>query len=283
MRRIFIISLLIISALQSGIAQTVEGIIQDAETNKPLPFVNIGIPGKGIGTVAQGDGRFTLDLRGALPEDTIRISMIGYATEQRKAGDWMQSKQIIIALYPLDQQLAEVVVRPRDLKNVRLGNDYNSLAVQIGFVGDKEDTTDHNPPGAELGTIMKVRDGKMHYLDSCGINLANFTPDSAVIRINFYEVHNDEPDIILNREPIYATIYKGQRTLSIDLRPYDITADDDFVMAVEWLIDLKGKEEKILFCGGFVGSGIRYRTTSGDIWRKAPLSIGMWCAAKRER
>ena len=46
----FIFFLLIGSILQ---AQTmVFGKITDAEFNEPLPFVNIGIPGAGIGTVS---------------------------------------------------------------------------------------------------------------------------------------------------------------------------------------------------------------------------------------
>lgn len=263
-------------------AQTVQGVIKHAETLERIPFVSIGIPQKGIGTVAQADGSFVLKLQGAVPGDTIRISMIGFATEYRLAGDWMQKAQVEIALSPLDQLLDVVEVRPSNKKSFRAGNDFDSPFVQVGFVGKPGDTTEVNPPGAELGTIMRVKKNKKHYLDSCGIHMAQFTPDSAVLRINFYQLVDDEPTLLLNTQPIYATLYKDQRALTVDLRPYNMIAEDDFVMAIEWLVDLKGKEETILFCGGFIGAGIRYREVSLGEWKKAPIGIGMWCAGERD-
>lgn len=263
-------------------AQTVQGVIVHAETQERLPFVTIGIPGKGIGTVAQEDGRFSLRLDGAAADDTIRISMIGFATEIRKAGDWFGQASVQIALSPLDQQLDVLIVRPTDRKDFFAGNDFDKPYVQVGFVGDSEDSTVVNPPGAELGTIMRIKKNKRHYLDSCGINMSQFTPDSAILRINFYQIVDDAPSMLLNTQPIYATLYAGQSKLVVDLRPYNIIAEDDFVMAIEWLVDLQGKEEKVLFCGGFIGAGIRYREVSEGAWKKAPISIAMWCAGERD-
>lgn len=260
-------------------AQTITGMVRDLETGAPLPYATIGIPSRGMGTVAQGDGTFSLKINGTTDSDTVRVSMIGYATEQTTIGAWRKNASVEISLAPVDQQLLQVEVRPRDMKQVRLGNDYNTMAVQVGYSGGADDTVTVNTPGAELGTIMKVKDGRKYYLDSCGMNLTAFTPDSAVLRINFYQVHNDEPDILLNREPIYVTIYKNQSKVRLDLRPYDMVADDDFVMAAEWLVDLKGKEEKILFSGGFIGSGLRYRTNSESAWKKVPLGIAMFVDA----
>lgn len=273
---------LLVGGWMQAMAQTVEGVVSDAETGEALPFVTIGIPGKGIGTVAQYDGHFTLRLDGAVAGDTIRISMIGFATEIRKAGDWMEGKEVRIALSPLDQQLEVLVVRPTNRKTFFAGNDFDKPFVQVGFVGSADDTVAVNPPGAELGTIMRIKKHKKHYLDSCGINMSQFTPDSAILRINFYQIVDDEPTLLLNTKPIYATLYAGEPKLVVDLRPYNLVADDDFVMAIEWLVDLKGKEEKVLFCGGFIGAGIRYREASEGAWKKAPISIAMWCAGERD-
>jgi hypothetical protein len=263
----------------SAMAQTVTGVVRDLETGKPLPYVTIGIPNRGMGTVAQADGSFALKTDGTIDTDTIRISMIGYATETYTIGAWRKQMHVELALSPIDQQLQQVEVRPREMKQVRLGNDYHSMAVQVGYSGDGTDSTTANTPGAELGTIMKVKDGRKYYLDSLGMNFTAFTPDSAVLRINFYQVHNDEPDILLNREPIYITIYQNQSQVRLDLRPYDLVADDDFVMAAEWLVDLKGEEEKILFSGGFIGAGVRYRTNSESPWKKMPFGIAMFVDA----
>ena len=282
MKYVGVMTLLLTISMSVG-AQTITGTVHDIETGETLPFVTIGIPGHGLGTVAQADGKFSLRTDGAGDNDTIRISMIGYATEKTTVGAWRNKSQVDVFLSPIATQLDQVTVRPRDYKKVRLGNDYHTMTVQVGFNGGGEDTVEVNPPGAELGTIMKVKDGRKYFLDSCGMNLTAFTPDSAVLRINFYQLQNDEPDMLLNKEPIYVTIYKNQSEVRLDLRKYDIVAEDDFVMAAEWLVDLKGKEEKILFSGGFIGAGIRYRTNSASKWKKVPVGIAMFVDAVYEK
>ena len=282
MKYVGVMTLLLTISMSVG-AQTITGTVHDIETGETLPFVTIGIPGHGLGTVAQADGKFSLRTDGAGDNDTIRINMIGYATEKTTVGAWRKKSQVDVFLSPIATQLDQVTVRPRDYKKVRLGNDYHTMTVQVGFNGGGEDTVEVNPPGAELGTIMKVKDGRKYFLDSCGMNLTAFTPDSAVLRINFYQLQNDEPDMLLNKEPIYVTIYKNQSEVRLDLRKYDIVAEDDFVMAAEWLVDLKGKEEKILFSGGFIGAGIRYRTNSASKWKKVPVGIAMFVDAVYEK
>ncbi|HNK97605.1 MAG TPA: carboxypeptidase-like regulatory domain-containing protein [Chitinophagales bacterium] len=282
MKYVGVMTLLLTISMSVG-AQTITGTVHDIETGETLPFVTIGIPGHGLGTVAQADGKFSLRTDGAGDNDTIRISMIGYATEKTTVGAWRKKSQVDVFLSPIATQLDQVTVRPHDYKKVRLGNDYHTMTVQVGFNGGGEDTVEVNPPGAELGTIMKVKDGRKYFLDSCGMNLTAFTPDSAVLRINFYQLQNDEPDMLLNKEPIYVTIYKNQSEVRLDLRKYDIVAEDDFVMAAEWLVDLKGKEEKILFSGGFIGAGIRYRTNSASKWKKVPVGIAMFVDAVYEK
>ncbi|HNA58804.1 MAG TPA: carboxypeptidase-like regulatory domain-containing protein, partial [Chitinophagales bacterium] len=191
MKYVGVMTLLLTISMSVG-AQTITGTVHDIETGETLPFVTIGIPGHGLGTVAQADGKFSLRTDGAGDNDTIRISMIGYATEKTTVGAWRKKSQVDVFLSPIATQLDQVTVRPHDYKKVRLGNDYHTMTVQVGFNGGGEDTVEVNPPGAELGTIMKVKDGRKYFLDSCGMNLTAFTPDSAVLRINFYQLQNDE-------------------------------------------------------------------------------------------
>ncbi len=61
-------------------AQSLQSTILDFNTREPIPFVNIGILGKNIGTVSDANGQFTLDIPQAemVPSDTLRFSSIGY-------------------------------------------------------------------------------------------------------------------------------------------------------------------------------------------------------------
>ncbi|MEL6918952.1 MAG: carboxypeptidase-like regulatory domain-containing protein [Bacteroidota bacterium] len=66
-----------------------KGAVYDAKTSIPLPYVNIGIQNKGIGTVSDESGLFHLEINTAdfSPVDTLVISSIGYKTIKRAVLD----------------------------------------------------------------------------------------------------------------------------------------------------------------------------------------------------
>lgn len=256
-------------------AQVLQGHTLDGSNGAVLPYVNIGIPGKGIGTVSQSDGAYQLILTGALPEDTLRFSMIGYSSVLMTVNELLSPTSQNISLHPDTLLLETVEVRPRNTERLRLGNTYNNPNLQARYTSGEL--------GAEIGTIMKVKKGRVCYVDAIGLNLAFFLLDSAVIRFNVYQLENDAPDILLNREPIYCNVYKDQKQILLDVAKYQITASSDFIVAAEWLTDVPDYYEKIIFCAGFAGAGIRFRETSQDVWQKAPVGIGMWCDVQMEK
>lgn len=64
-------------------SHSVSGKVVDAETNEPLPYVNIGVLGingkpTGLGTVSDENGNFTLD--GIPSGHTVQFRFVGYQT-----------------------------------------------------------------------------------------------------------------------------------------------------------------------------------------------------------
>ena len=70
-----------------------KGIIIDAESNKPVPYVSIGVIGKAAGTEANVNGEFDITLDDKTNDnDTIRFSSIGYESSDYLIAD-LEAKQ----------------------------------------------------------------------------------------------------------------------------------------------------------------------------------------------
>ena len=94
-------------------AQTmVFGKIIDAEFNEPLPYVNIGIPGAGIGTVSDEAGYYLLEIPNDKINDSLYFSMVGFASQNFKIDqlDGSNEKLLNISFQPETTALKEVVV-----------------------------------------------------------------------------------------------------------------------------------------------------------------------------
>lgn len=76
---LLILSILTLSAA-SLYAQTVRGVVNDADTNEPLPGVNILLQGTTIGTSTNVDGEFELTLPSL--DGVLVVTFIGYNTTQ---------------------------------------------------------------------------------------------------------------------------------------------------------------------------------------------------------
>ena len=61
-----------------------KGVVQDARTNEPIPFVNIGLLGTVAGVASDVDGRFELVIPDRYATHVLRLSAIGYASKDMK-------------------------------------------------------------------------------------------------------------------------------------------------------------------------------------------------------
>ncbi|MCU0443826.1 MAG: DUF5686 and carboxypeptidase regulatory-like domain-containing protein [Microscillaceae bacterium] len=107
---LLIISLLCVAQTQNP---TLRGIVIDADTKQPLPFVNITINEGLSGTTSDIDGRFTFTPKGEVRK--ISFSYVGYETFVYSVNSPADLQPFAlnqtIKLFSKSQQLAEIVVR----------------------------------------------------------------------------------------------------------------------------------------------------------------------------
>ncbi len=252
----------------SFIAQTFNGQIRDAKTNKTIAFANIGIINKPVGTMTDESGNFSLVLEDKYNDDVLNISMIGYKPVSIKVSEFKSKYAGVSANIIMTENsyaLAEVVVRPVKYKTKTVGNT-NTGQPCINFIGD---TTNSNET-AEVGTLIKIKHPA--FIDNIGFCVCSNDFDSITIRVNIYSRSSNENIL---RKPIYAVVKKGDTKINIDTKKYNIKVDDDFIIAFEALNILQHKEEKgkkeskkFSFSGGFFGADMLLRESIYNEWQK---------------
>lgn len=260
------IILLILFSIRSS-AQQVSCQVFDQATSKGLSYVNIGVPGKGIGTVSDFYGNFSLKDQRIQVDDTIRFSAIGYQSRDMVFSALLEyCEQGSIPLTAIDYELPTVEVIPRDYKMKKVGNHMDNQSVQAGFM--------NNLLGHEIGTRMKIR-RKPAYIEKIHININVCEFDSIFYRLNIYDMEKGKPGAILLHEPIYLSYSKKEALAGIVLDVSDryIRVEDDFFVSVELVRDLG--EKGLMFSAGLFADKGFYRKTSQDRWQKVPLTVGI--------
>ena len=240
--------------------QFISGKVLDASTQQPLPYVNIGVLNKNLGTVSDEYGDFSLKLNPELLLDTLRFSMIGFGKKDFVVQDYLDlEKAENIILLQEEALLLEGVtlVRKKNKKYKRkiLGNKTESKTLVGGFTS--------NNLGNEIGFICRVRKSPT-FLETFNLSIAKNTFGEVRFRLNFYSFNQGMPDENLLDDMIIIETDIESGRVSIDLKPYNIVMDDDFLVAIEWIEDLGFGE--LLFSAGFFGSNLYARATSQGTW-----------------
>jgi len=257
-------------------AQIISGKILDTES-KPVGYVNIGIVGKNIGTVSDENGNFTLELKDQYDNDTLKFSMIGFVSLEFKVRNFKQNhssdKTIQIILNKSVTTLSEVTVKPKKYVTKVLGNTANSIRFTMGFQS--------NDLGNELGTVMKIKKSPT-FIENVNFNIAVNHHDSITFRLNIYKMENGFPSENILTEPIFVSIAGNTRTLSVDLKKYNLIVEDDFFVSLEWIKYLKG--EGLFFCGGVYNADSYVRQTSQGNWEKIDyFGLGFYTTVSYEK
>jgi hypothetical protein len=246
-----------VDSSRSQKVKTIAARVLDAEDKTPLAYVNVGIPGKNVGTVTREDGSFTLDVGSQLVNDSLAFSMAGY--EKRVISLTKIPRTIV-----LDRRgggLAEAVVTQGTRRRKKLGNTTTSKLVSVGFPV--------RFPGAEIGVRMTL--GKHpRRLEKFHCHVSDNRIDSAVFRLNIYRMVNGNPRNILQRN-ILLSIGKGPGDYTVDLAGLNLVLSGDILVSLELLSAHPPTPNAgaVFFSAALFNSGTWRRQTSQAEWKKA--------------
>jgi TonB-linked SusC/RagA family outer membrane protein len=117
----------LISLWQPAFAQsvTLTGVVRSADSNEPLPGVNVVIKGSSSGTTTRADGGYTLNVPG--PNATLTFSFIGYETQEVVVGN---RTTLNVTLKNDALALSEVVVTALGIQREKKALGYATQEIQ---------------------------------------------------------------------------------------------------------------------------------------------------------
>ncbi|CAN5362724.1 hypothetical protein BH10BAC1_BH10BAC1_07630 [soil metagenome] len=260
-------------------AQGIYGKIIDSQTKKAIPYVNVGILHKKLGTVSDTSGHFKLIGATRNLDDTLKMSCVGYNSfvlplYSTNEDYFLENKTF--ELDPSSEKLSEVVIRPGKIKTKLLGNKIQNGMVVVGF-----STTDL---GSESGTVLKYNKKNTGHIKDLNFCMNGSLFDSILFRVNLYEFKNGLPAKSILNEPIYIKTKAKSGNISIAVIDKNIFVSGDTFLSLEWiefasatLVPEKEKDFcKLWFNAGFLYSDSYYRETSQADWSKKDIGLGFW-------
>ena len=276
MLRFLVLVLLLVPAVVAR-AQSISGRVTDAKTGQALPFVNIGVVGRALGTVSNEQGQYELAFQEKLADDTVRVSYLGYrpllfTLRQLRA-------RPAVALSPAAVALAEVRVRgrPQFRRTHTLGNTGNGEM--------STNTLSSKDLGGQVGTVIKLSRRPTRLL-SATFNIARTARGIVTFRVNIYrlDAHGRPTDTKLLTRNLLVTAPAVRGPITVDLRADQLILDENFFLAIEMLKwEQASAEEEFTFSAaiGYSNNEMYWRPTSQAPWERT--SVGALLAGMQPK
>ncbi len=226
MKFFFIILFFLISSNASLFGQQISGTVFEMNGEIPVEFVNIGIVGKNVGTIADQNGKYKLQIKPEYYSDTLCFSSIGYYPYSVKVSDFIDLNNGNVSLAKRLYSLTEVVVRPKKYRQKTLGITERKRMDTYIHEAENESGTLMNNSG--IAIIKEVN------INIVGAGTSDIQKDSILLRINIYKVHQEKQFENILSSPI-LTKQGIKHKITVDLRHLNLVVEGNFLVTFERL------------------------------------------------
>ncbi|TPE42609.1 carboxypeptidase-like regulatory domain-containing protein [Pontibacter mangrovi] len=259
MKQTFTVILLLLSLLAEAQHLNLQGTVLSS-SSEPLPYVNIGIRNKNVGTASDEHGKFTLELPATHATDTLTFSAIGYQERSVPVSELVGMQPLEVKLQEKTERLQEVVVQSRKLKTRKLG-----VTGRLPMVWGNPDQRESKDI-YEFANFIQVKDRPTELL-SAHFYLTSSKLDSALFRINLYRNRDGKPGERLLEERVVQRLSTSEGWVSIDLQPFAVYTDEDFFLGIEYL-PATGADRRSIMLGAKLGGSSFSRKASLGNWEE---------------
>jgi len=214
-KKLGILFLLSFSTFIYSQGKTVRGIVLDSLKN-PIPYANIGILNKPVGTVSDQNGEFSFILENTTGLDTLRFSSLSYIPRDYLVKDLNQEKTTIILENHIEK-LDEVILSKNNLKIYTEGKDKTETKHQVLFANPNYKNMNL---GTEIGKKFSIGSKKASLLTEFKFYIKENNFNKVKFRINIYSLKDNKPDKKLTNSNIFIEVENNFTDWAIiDLTP----------------------------------------------------------------
>ncbi|MBF4466834.1 carboxypeptidase-like regulatory domain-containing protein [Flavobacterium sp. LC2016-12] len=228
-----IIALLFCSSLIYAQSKSIQGKVLDSLKN-PIQYANVGILNKPIGTVTDKNGEFNFSIENALESDTLKISCLGYDTQEIIIKNLSISfKEKVIVLKNYFEKLDEIVVSKNNMKDYSEGKEKTDTKHQVIFANPNFENFNL---GTEIGRKFSLGNKTPSFLTNFKFFIKDNNFEMVKFRVNIYSLKNNRPNKKINQTNIVVQVDKKLTDwVNVDLTSFDIKVQQDVVITVEWI------------------------------------------------
>jgi CubicO group peptidase (beta-lactamase class C family) len=206
------------------------GYIMDGTNNRPIPYVNIGIEDKTLGTASKEDGYFELDIPREFSSLELTFSALGYEKIRIPIIELHNDQDRNIVLYEKVERLSGITLMADAPKLKMAGNKNLGMFTSGAYIGGGN-------PGASLITKIKVPSDynkvqkvKIHMRD-------NPKRKEFKLRLRLLEFDEEQgtPGTDILNKSIIVTSHMVKGWITFDLTGRGIIVEKDFLVGIEWI------------------------------------------------
>ena len=213
------------AAAQASAAE-LSGQVLDQASRRPLGFVSVGVLRHPFGTVADERGRFALTLPARYDADSVRFSLLGYASRTVAVAELRKLvRNGPVLLRKQGVPLRPVRVQAPGLRRRVVGNEGGG-----GLFQDYK----YNTAGNQIGQLIRVQHPA--FLQEMSFRAPYCSYDTLYLRLNVYQLKEGFPETNILPRPIYLRVSREQALegrVYVNLRPYKLWLTEDVVLSLE--------------------------------------------------
>ena len=243
--------------LIAGAQEVLSGRITDS-LGLSVPYVNIGVVGKGKGTVSDSKGKYQIDLTGVAPKDSIYFSHLNYYRKAFAVKDLQQDTKVILVEHVFELPSFTVSQKKPKLQTIKGKGTY---------VGEMYYAGQNVLSEVEMGNIIELKD--TYLAKEFELPILENTMPNLVLRLQILKIEDDGTLTPLVEKPIYLSIPQNNQKQKI-IQELQVVLPKGRIWV--GLRTVEGSGDGHFILGGNLSGGYKFKDRT---FKKMDMNLGL--------